>query len=281
MILIADSGSTKTHWIIADSSLPPYTTAGLNPHTCPEQTFVNICYDVVQHFAHATNHITQLYFYGAGCGTDAVQTQVKQLLSSTFPSTTIYVGSDLMGACRAINGHAAGMVGIMGTGSNICFYDGAHIAYHQPSLGYLIADEGSGNHIGKLLLRDFFCHNMPDDLQISFAATFLIHTDVVIHNLYHQPQPNRYLASFAPFAATHRNHPYIQKLLDTVFDNFYQFQIQPIVPYCHNHTLGLVGGIASTFHDEIADNLQKHGIILKRTLADPIADLVKYHTSTQ
>lgn len=283
MILVADSGSTKTTWVATDQhhTLCIVDTPGLNPHTTDPQLFADSCAKVVARLDHADFEHTQLFFYGAGCGTAKSQDQVAALLSHSFPGAHIQVEGDLLAACRALCGHRQGLVGILGTGSNLCFYDGTHIADSNPSLGFLVGDEGSANHIGKKLIKSFFDRSMPDDLRQLFALSFDLELPHVLDQLYHSPQPNRYLGSFAPFACHHRHHPFVEHLLNESFTDYCTYQIVPVARRQNCHTVSLVGSIAEIFQSEIAAALAPHSLTISKTLKEPILGLAEYHQDKQ
>ena len=275
MILIADSGSTKTTWaFICNGQLwKCYTSEGLNPLTstteCIQKTLseVNVATD--------GRSVNNIFFYGAGCGTTENQQLVHSQLQSVFPVAKIQVESDLLGACRALGGDKEGLVGILGTGSNACRYDGRKIINKIPSLGYILGDEGSGNHIGRILLKDYFSRKMPVELQSDFRQHDDLELSTVLEKMYHKANPNRYLAQFAKFALLNRQHEYIQKVLHQAFTDFLTIQVLPLG--CG--TLHLVGSIAHTFKNELRESTLGTHIQIGNIIKEPIEGLILYHSS--
>lgn len=282
MILVADSGSTSTRWTAAYDSgkLIHIDTEGLNPLTTPKATFTAICREVRSQLPQSDRH-SKLYFYSAGCGTAATQQQASQMLSLCFTDYTVEVAGDLLGACRALCGDRAGMVGILGTGSNVCYYDGNNIADQITSLGYLLGDEGSANHIGKKLLKSFFNHTMPETLALAFKQQYDIDVPTVIDHLYHHPCPNRYLGTFALFASAHRSDPFIQNALKQSFMEFWNNQVKAISQRSHCTQLHLVGSVADAFKAEIAATLGTQGCTLGTIVKAPGSKLIEYHLLKQ
>ncbi|MBQ0015883.1 MAG: hypothetical protein KBT04_02740, partial [Bacteroidales bacterium] len=159
---------------------------------------------------------------------------------------------------------------ILGKGRNSCYYDGSDTVSCPPSLGYLLGDEGSGNHIGRCLIKDFFSGCMPAELASVFSCQYHISHDAVLDALYHQPQPNRYLASLASFAIQYSSTPYIQTLLANVFNAYFQHQVALLSTLTRQ--LALVGGIAHQFAAQIEACANQNGysiVQIRKALIEP------------
>lgn len=277
-ILIADSGSTKTRWALSCPYPVVVTTAGLNPRLTPESDFHDAVRQMMDSFPQSSQ-IQEVWFYGAGCGTTEMQSCVTSWLQRAFPAIPIHVVGDLLGACRASCGNSPGLVGILGTGSNLCHYDGTEILKQCPSTGYLLGDEGSGNHIGRLLLKDYLEGTMPDEVSRAFHQMYPLTTDQFLNHIYRENYPNRFLASLTPFAASMRHHPYVANLLLGAFDSFMALSSRHHLP--QGLPLHLVGGITATFHEELFQSAHKHNLQLLRLLPDPLLPLLRFHSSTE
>lgn len=280
MVLIADSGSTKTTWSLQydKGEWKRLTTQGMNPLTAGCDSLEATLQEVKIGFKNLIPR--RIHFYGAGCGTPEPRETLLQLFRCHFPQAVIEIQTDLLAACRALSGSMPSLVGILGTGSNICFYDGSAIQCSPHSLGYLLGDEGSGVHIGSMLLKDYLREVMPEELRLLFHEQYAIHYDQVIQRLYRSAGTNRFLASFAPFAQAHRTNPYIASLLGQAFEQYLELQVAPLHrkhPIC----LHLIGSIAHIYHNEIAACAQRHGIILGKTEQEPIDGLERYHDARQ
>ena len=272
MILIADSGSTKTHWCSVDNSgVCEFVTQGLNPRLTNEDTLLTVFRQTREHLGDPD----EVFFYGAGCGTIEIQQRMATLLSVVFLQAKCHCEGDLLGACRATCGSRPGMVGILGTGSNLCYYDGDKIALQRVSTGYILGDEGSGNHIGKRLLKDYLEERMPSHLRIMFHDSYGMTHGQFLDRLYSHPYPNRFLASFVPFAAQHHDDPYITTVLHDCFGSFFNqldyFEAHRRMP------LNLVGGIVRTFLPAIQQAAESQGVKLGLILPDPMQGLLRYH----
>ena len=278
MIAIADSGSTKTLWTFVARSMETTQihTSGMNPNFMTNEAWQEIS-QAIKTQNTSSDPIENIYFYGAGCGTEKAKETIFNLLISIFPNCNIFVETDMLGACRGSCINADGMVGILGTGSNSCIYKGGDITNTIPALGYTLCDEGSGNHIGKLLLKAYLRNTMPSDLSEDFHSQYPYDTTYFLNKLYKEPFPNRYLASLAPFAYKHRNHTFVQTLLNNVFDSYFAEQITQLPQY-NSYNLYLVGSVAFHFAAEISDVAQQYGIHISAINQSPIQGLIEYHS---
>lgn len=278
MIAIADSGSTKTLWTFVARSMETTQihTSGMNPNFMTNEAWQEIS-QAIKTQNTSSDPIENIYFYGAGCGTEKAKETIFNLLISIFPNCNIFVETDMLGACRGSCINADGMVGILGTGSNSCIYKGGDITNTIPALGYTLCDEGSGNHIGKLLLKAYLRNTMPSDLSEDFHSQYPYDTTYFLNKLYKEPFPNRYLASLAPFAYKHRNHTFVQTLLNNVFDSYFAEQITQLPQY-NSYNLYLVGSVAFYFAPEISDVAQRYGIHISAINQSPIQGLIEYHS---
>ncbi len=274
MILLADSGSTKTHWAcIAAGEVCEWITEGLNPRLTSDEVFLQV-FAQVREGLPKRGKVAEVYFYGAGCGTQESQDRVAQLLSQSYMGS-INVAGDLLGACRATCGTTAGWVGILGTGSNLCYYDGVSITRQRISTGFILGDEGSGNHIGRRLLKDYLEERMPEGVSNMFHDTYPMSPDQFIERLYRQPNPNRFLASLAAFADRHQQDPYIAAVLEDCFDSFFA-QLQSYGDRQHQ-PLHLVGGITQSFPQILTEVAASKGVVLGVMMGDPMSGLIAYH----
>lgn len=278
MIAIADSGSTKTLWTFVARSMETTQihTSGMNPNFMTNEAWQEIS-QAIKTQNTLSDPIENIYFYGAGCGTEKAKGTIFNLLISIFPNCNIFVETDMLGACRGSCINADGMVGILGTGSNSCIYKGGNITNTIPALGYTLCDEGSGNHIGKLLLKAYLRNTMPSDLSEDFHAQYPFDTTYFLNKLYKEPFPNRYLASLSPFAYKHRNHSFVKRLLNNVFESYFAEQITQLPQY-NSYNLYLVGSVAFHFAAEISDVAQRYGIHISVINQSPIQGLIKYHS---
>ncbi len=282
MILIVDSGATKSDWIALDENgeqLFVTQTLGLSPEVLAREVIED---RLANNFELSKNKeaVSRLYFYGAGCGTDRMKKFLKGIFGDFFPNAKAEVREDTYAAIYSTTKIGSqGIVCILGTGSNCSYYDGHQLFQKVTSLGYIPMDDGSGNFFGRKLLRDYYFHKMPQDLGIKFAKEYELEADVIKDNLYKQPNPNTYLATFARFIIENKNHPYCRGVIDKGFQQFVnnyimQFELATKVP------IHFVGSIAHFLKEELTTVLERNDLILGVIRRRPIDGLVKFHQNT-
>lgn len=276
VILLADSGSTKTDWlyIAADGTKTELRTNGINPARDTHDYIYNVvCHELMPQLPSVAN-LQEIHFYGAGC-IDPFRSSVREVLESLLPNCWIEVESDLLGAARALCGQTPGIACILGTGSNSCLYDGKNITSNTPPLGYILGDEGSGTMLGKMLLNGMYKGILPDALKQEFTDTFQLTLPDIIERVYRKPAANTFLASLVPFLAEHRAHPAVHDLLICAFRQFFTRNIigynQPTLP------VNFVGGIAFQFENELREAALAEGLKVGHIVRRPIEAIAKYH----
>ncbi len=283
MILIVDSGSTKCDWIAVDEHgkqlHEKIRTKGLNPAILKEKKLEKIIRKNKE-LEQFHQQASQVFFYGAGCGTERPRAILSYILKSIFVNATVDVQEDTMAAVRATLNHSteAAIVCIMGTGSNCSYFDGQKLHQRVVSLGYTIMDEASGNYYGKELLKDYYFNNMPEDIKVAFEHKYNLEADYIKYNLYKQPNPNAYLANFAEFMFLNKDSEYIVELIKKgirVFAKHMIFQYKDILQSVPVH---FAGSIAFFSENEIRDVAKELGFSVGNFERRPIEGLVNYHT---
>jgi len=276
MILVADSGSSKTDWILSlpENKKITFRTAGINPFFWPEKEIVKLL-NTVPEVQTYHKQVTEIYFFGAGCSSPDRREIISNALSTVFPGAFVNADSDLLGSAYATCGSSSGLTCILGTGSNISFYNGQEIIDGKHGLGYILGDEGSGTFFGKKLISGFLYGLMPEDLHQAFEETYQLTKEDVIQNLYQKPSPNFYLAAFSKFMSNHYQHPYIKELLYQGFQEFVKTNIQSY-PDFQKHTCHFVGSLAFHFQEELRTVCQDNNVIVGKILKHPIDDLFQY-----
>lgn len=280
MLLIADSGSTKTTWSILNNN-PEDTifieTSGINPFY---QNIAEIYKVLEQEFNSTQKEFDAIWFYGAGCTNQKTGKIVRDALSQFFIRKKIHIDSDLMAAARALCQDKEGIACILGTGSNSCYYDGKEIQQNVSPLGFILGDEGSGAVIGKQFLSDLLKNQLPQELTRLFYETFQKDKAEILENIYKKPFPNRYAAGFMPFIAQNISHPNLHQLVESSFNLFIE---RNILQYSKAHTLPVhfTGSIAFVFREILEESLLKHDLISGTFLQNPTEGLVNFHSQKQ
>jgi len=277
MILIADGGSTKADWILLDKSgiqIFKTRTEGLNPEVLSEDLLKSRIRDNVD-LTGCKDNVTQVYFYGAGCGTERLTLLLKSMFKSFFVNAEIVVKEDTYAAVYAVTSKP-GIVCILGTGSNSCYFDGENVDARVPSLGYILMDEASGNYFGKKLIRDYYYHKMPKAITKRFEEQFDLDADTIKRNIYKEENPNAYLAQFAEFIFRNDRNAYFNKVLHKGVKDFFKNRVLPFAE-SERVPIHFVGSIAYFAQDIIQDVARYHMVEIGNILRRPIDGLIEYH----
>ena len=278
MIIIADSGATKTDWLLEDGTNSYIIkTEGINPFHQKDEKIEEIIADSLlpQLLIHCkvTSKISAVFFYGAGCLPSHTEGIVHSL-QKHFSQAKIEVNTDLLGAARALCGHEPGIACILGTGANSCLYDGENIQKNVSPLGYILGDEGSGAYLGKRFVGDCFKEQLPTFLRDGLLKELgLTYTDI-INKVYKEPQANRFLASLTPYICKQKEVPEVHAFLIDCFETFFR---RNILPYHTQLPLSFTGSISWFFQDEVKEAAQNLGLTTASFIKDPIEGMAKYH----
>jgi N-acetylglucosamine kinase-like BadF-type ATPase len=276
MILIVDSGSTKTDWCVAEhgNQLQRFTTGGINPFFQTEEEIEREIHSVL--LPELENKAFEaLYFYGAGCLPEKIPV-MQNILNQCFSIKTIEVNSDMLAAARSLCGRNPGIACILGTGSNSCYYDGGKIAGQVSPLGFILGDEGSGAVLGKLLVSDILKNQMPSLLKEKFLQQFDLTPAQIIERVYRQPFPNRFLASLSPFLLQNIQAPEVQAL---VVNSFKTFLRRNVMQYDYRkYPVNFTGSIAYHYREILEKAVRETGMQTGIITQNPLEGLIAYHS---
>jgi N-acetylglucosamine kinase-like BadF-type ATPase len=276
MILIADSGSSKTQWCLVHDGqiLQELHTKGINPfYQTQEQIEDEISSTLLPKLK--IESVDNVYFYGAGCSFPDKKLMLEKALRKFFCKASVSIESDMLGAARSLFQHNKGIACILGTGSNSCVYNGEEIVENVSPLGYILGDEGSGAVLGKLLVANALKNQLPLELKEKFLAKYSLSPAEILESVYKQPFPNRYLAQFTPFLVDHLDEP---SLFNLVFDAFDAFFIRNVMQYeLTGIQVGFVGSVAFYLRDALEIVAYERSISLASIVQSPMDGLVKYH----
>lgn len=278
MILVADSGSTKTDWGLVGQDGSPifFHTQGCNPYFCTPRDLRDTFSNVKEQLAISlSDTVSNIYFYGAGCTPGDKTETITQDLGEVFGhECQVCVGSDMLGAAIALCDDREGIACILGTGSNSCLYDGNEITTNTPPLGYILGDEGSGANLGKLLVGNILKDQLPSRLKDEFLNTYGS-TAEIINRVYRQPAPNRWLASLSPFIHSHLDCAELRQMTKDAFAAFFR---RNVTNYRRSELpIGLVGSVAYHYRDIIAEAAAELHLTIGKILKQPIEELTKIH----
>lgn len=280
MKLLVDSGSTKADWIAIDDNgkvLFTTQTLGLNPEVLGKDQVLARLEDKFD-ISHNKNSVSHLFFYGAGCGTERMKNFLASIFKEYFSKAVISVHEDTYAAVYATTPrNEKAIVAILGTGSNCSYFDGVVLHQKVDSLGYIAMDDCSGNQFGRQLIRGYYFNKMPADLAQQFEKDYNLDADFIKHNLYKEPNPNAYLATFAKFLIQHKDHEYCKKIIFSAMEDF----VELFIKQYENHKevpIHFIGSIAFYLKDELKQVLDRHKMKLGNVLRRPIDGLIAYHS---
>ena len=281
MKLVVDSGSTKTDWGFFNTvyDLKAVKTQGINPcHQSEEEIRSIIRNELLPNTQNLDlAAITEVFYYGAGCATRSICEQMAALLKEFIPNAAIAVDSDMLGAARALCGHAEGVACVLGTGSNSCLYNGKAIEDQVPSLGYILGDEGSSAALGRRLIGDCLKRQLPEAVSREFMERYSLTKESIIESVYRKPLPNRFIAGFAPFVYEKRAIPEVHKMIIQCFSEFFTRNVinyhKPWLP------VHFVGSLAGSFAEELKETADSLGMTIGKIEASPMSGLVDYHAT--
>ena len=275
MILIADSGSTKTSWVYTDrDKLEFLQTKGINPFFRNSEDIFEELNNTI--LASLSEKVQEVYFYGAGIINKEKANDVSVALSKLFPNATFNVQSDLLASAHATLGNSEGIACILGTGSNSCLYDGEKIVEHVPPLGFILGDEGSGSVLGRKLVGDYLKGIMPVKLKEKFSSRLKIEYADFLEAVYKKEKPNKFLAGFVPFLSENIEHEYCKNIIVQSFGEFVERNILQYTGY-EKMRICFVGSVAYHFKEQLVFVLKKNGLKPGIILKEPLDGLIKFH----
>jgi len=279
MLIIADSGSTKTDWFVVKNNEITITfrSQGINPfhqkvneikYTLKEEV---LCMMSKEFLSSDLN----IAFYGSGCTIENIPV-MRNILAEVFSLSlqNVEVAGDLLGAARAVCGHESGIACILGTGANSCLYDGKEITANTPPLGYILGDEGSGAVLGKRFMNGIFKGWIPERIKDMYLKETNQTYSSIISKVYTEPLANRYLATVSKFVGEHIDEEPLRKL---VKDNFSDFMKYNILPYNEVRKIGFIGSVADVFSDILKEVCEEYGFEVSRISQSPVAGLLDYY----
>lgn len=283
MILIVESGATKTAWrSVSDDGIVYRTqTAGLSP-TCLDHVLMNgIVKEAVPVVNPEGRNVEKVFFYGAGLVSEEAVAPIADVFGLWCPFAEVEFHSDLLSAARSLFGDGSGIVAIMGTGSNSCLYENGKIVKNIRPGGYVLGDEGSGVALGRAFLADYVKGLLPERIESAFVAEFGLGYPEIVRRVYKEPAASAFMASFAPFILSHSDDEHVSALIDDCLESFVRRSLSRYRAFAEDSGAALDVGVVGSFGCACEERLrkigEKYGITFVRFLKSPIDELVKYH----
>ena len=276
MILIADSGSTKCSWALCDKKgniIEEISTIGFNPYFIEHDTIITKLKKT--QLDKYKEHVTDVFFYGAGCSLLEKRKIIEYPLSHFFKNANINIRHDLEAACLATYTGRENITCILGTGSNSCFYNGKDITTNAPSLGFILGDEASGNYFGRKILNMYFNNLLPNKLAKELEKEFETDISIIQKNIYNN-RANVFLAKYFPFIIKNKRHPLIEELIQNTLAEFITLHIKPFKNY-QKVDINFIGSVAFFLSEEIEKIMTKHKLKIGQIIKNPIQKLIAFH----
>ncbi len=276
-LLLAESGSTKTDWCLISQTGETlhFKTSGINPYLQSAEQITSLLHQELS-WNEEKHQPDLIAFYGAGASRTEQQQMLTTVLHDFFGVKNIEINCDMMAAARAMCGNRKGLVCILGTGSNSCYYDGENIRERQTSLGYIAGDEGSGNYLGKRVLQYYAYHTFDAELQQAFEILYGSDIGNILTRLYREPFPNRYLADFVKLLKEHRGHYMVENIIEDCLNDFFHAHLMKY-RQSWNTPLFFTGSVAFEFKDVIEELCRQYELELGAIVQSPIQPLVEFH----
>jgi len=276
VILIADSGSSKCAWklIFNSGEMQTLYTSGINPFFRTSESIYEELLPGLLPFT--TGQVEKIFFYGTGIINEEKAGVIRFALQQIYPSAHIELFSDVLAASRSLFGTGRGIACILGTGSNVCLYNGSSVEMGISPLGYILGDEGSGAVLGRKLLGDYFKEVMPERLRKKFESKYHLTRDEALQRVYRTERPNFFLASFAPFLSEEISDPYSYDLVRNSLIEFFERNVTKIPGYS-TYSIGFIGSIAFHFRQIVEEVCATYLMNCVSIQQEPMEGLVKYH----
>jgi glucosamine kinase len=277
MILIAESGSTKTDWVLVgqNNNLSYFKTIGFNPFFHASEFIAEEIKTNSDLYA-SSSKVTRVYFYGAGCSSENMSIIIQKGLKQVFNNADISVDHDLLACAYATYEGEPSISCILGTGSNSCYFDGENLIEEVPAIAYVLGDEGSGSYYGKKLLRDYLYNLLPVNIKEDLETQLGISKSIIFENVYMKPHANVYLASFMKFINTQYHTDYVVNMIEHGMEEFIKIHVC-CYPNYKNVKTHFIGTISKLFERELRKAAELHDVKLGNIVRKPVDNLVHYH----
>ena len=280
MIVVADMGSTKTDWsfVDTDKNIVKVSTKGFNPYFYSTEEIIVLLKSEFSKQTFNWNEITNVYFYGSGCSSKDKQRIVKNALLPFFPKAELFISHDLLASARAVCGKNKGIACILGTGANTCLFDGENIIANNPSLGFLLGDEGSGGDLGRELIKYYQYGELPKEIEDKFEAQYKMNRQKLLDEVYSTKHPNAYCAAYSTFVNENKSNPVIKQMIEERMEEFFKRHVSKYEGH-QNIPINFVGSIAHYFEENLKTVAQKFGCSVGVIVKNPVNLLIAYHTN--
>jgi glucosamine kinase len=280
MIAVVYSGSNHADWRLADRDLiiASFKTIGINPYFNDEKHIVQLLNKNINLIHHA-EEIKRIFFFGAGSSSPELKEVVENAFSSFFKFAKITVEHDVTAAAIACCKNSPGIISICGSGSNAAWYDGKKVKPNNYGLGYILADEGSGNWLGRQLLKDFMNKTLPDNVNRKFVHKYDFDRKTLLEKVYRQKQPAVFLSSLIEFFIENKDDAYVKRTIKKGFEKLVNMYLLPLHEQHPEALLYFAGSVAASFQDHLHEAAANANLKISNIIKEPINNLLTYYSS--
>ncbi|MFB9841460.1 BadF/BadG/BcrA/BcrD ATPase family protein [Mucilaginibacter ginsenosidivorans] len=280
MIAVVYSGSNYADWRLADRgrTIASFKTGGINPYFNDEKQIIALLNKNINLIHHA-EEIKRIYFYGAGSFSSDLKNIVHNAFSEFFKFGKVTVEHDIDAAAIACCKNRPGIICICGSGSNAAWYDGRRVKPNNYGLGFILADEGSGNWLGRQLLKAFMNETLPPNIRKKFEHRYDLDRRSLLEKIYRQKQPAVFLSSFAEFYLDNKDDNYLKSVIIAGFTKLIHTYLLPLHKQHPGATVNFTGSVAANFQDYLVEAASGTNITIGNIVKEPINNLLTYYSS--
>ncbi|MEJ5056140.1 hypothetical protein [Sphingobacterium sp. MYb382] len=278
MIVVVFSGSRYADWRIADKNriLHGFRTSGINSYIQDERYILQLL-NKNTHLINNAERIKKIYFFGAGASSPERQEKIERVFRQFFKNARVKANHDLLASAISTFGDEKGVIGIIGSGSNAAYYNGKKVIPNNYGLGYILADEGSTNWLGRQLMKDFLTEVMPIGIREKLLNKYNIDRRTVLDRVYHNPNPNLFLTSFAEFIYENKEDTYIAQHIKKGLETYVKTYLIPLAENYPDTQINFTGSVANNYGDWLKEICREYGLIIGDIISEPVQNLVKYY----
>jgi len=280
MIAVVYSGSHYADWRLADKgrTIASFKTSAINPYFNDEKYILQLLNKNINLIHHA-EEIKRIYFFGAGASSDELKQVVHNALSAFFKFGKVTVDHDIAATAIACCKNSPGIVCICGSGSNAAWYDGKKVKPNNYGLGYILADEGSGNWLGKELIKAFMNETLPEDLNKKFVQRYDADRSNLLEKVYRQKQPALFLSSFNDFYLDNQDDKYLQSVIIKGFSKLISTYLLPLYKQYPGASIHFAGSVAANFQEHLYTVAADNNLTITNIIKEPINNLLTYYSN--
>lgn len=280
MIAVVYSGSRNADWRLAekDAIIATFKTPGINPYLNDEKHIIQLLSKNINLIHHA-EEIKRIYFFGPGASSPELKRIVHNAFTAFFKYAKISVEHDIAAAAIACCRNTPGIVSIIGSGSNAAWYDGRKIKPNNYGLGYILADEGSANWLGRQLLKGYMNETLPEAIRKKFVKRYDFDRKTLLEKVYRQKQPALFLSSFTDFFENNKDDNYIAATIRRGFDMLINMYLLPLHDEHPDALLYFAGPVAYSFQDHLSEAAAAAQLEIATIIREPINNLLTYYSS--